>query len=118
MCALAATSGALMVAAPAALAAAPAVADCNSHGYLSRQYSTAQLEQALSTMPADIKEYTDCYDVINRTLLSQQGTAHGGGGAPTQSSGGGSFLPTPVLVVLVLLALAAAALGALAIRRR
>jgi hypothetical protein len=108
----------LGTATPALAATSPVVSDCNSHGTLTRPYSAAQLKTALSTMPADVKEYTDCYDVVNRALLAQISTSHGSTGGSSSGGSGGSFLPTPVLVVLVLLALAAATLAALAIRRR
>lgn len=106
---------AVMAANPTATAAAPSpVPDCNLHSTLTHRYTVAQLRRGLSTMPAYVKEYTDCYDVIQRALL--------GGIRPSGPSGGGgggdSFLPTPVIVVLVLLALAAAGLGAVALRRR
>jgi hypothetical protein len=91
------------------------VADCNSHTKLTHQYSTAQLRSALATMPADIKEYTNCPDVIQRALLAQIGTTKGGGGS---GSGGGSFLPTPVIVILALLVLGGAGFAAYAWRRR
>ena len=74
-----------------------------------------ELRGALTTMPADVKEYTNCYDVIQRTLLAQVG-GHGGGSGGSGS--GGSFLPTPLLVVLILLGLGAVSFGAVAIRRR
>jgi hypothetical protein len=94
-----------------------AVADCSSHGRLTRTYSVAQLQTALGTMPADIQEYTNCYDVIKRALLDQASTtSKGGGGSDTKSSG--SFLPTPVIVVLALVVLVGAVFGALAMRRR
>jgi len=94
-----------------------AVADCNAHGQLTHQYTDSQLRIALGTMPADVKEYTDCYDVIQRALLAQVGSVHD---SPASASGGsgGSFLPTPVIVVLVVLVAVGAALGALALRRR
>src|SRR5947209_14146160 len=79
--------------------AAP-VADCNAHAALTHQYSVQQLRNALATMPADVKEYTNCSDVIQRALLAQLGALHGSGGSGT---GGGSFLPTPLIVVLGLL---------------
>jgi hypothetical protein len=107
----------LVGAGPASAAASGAVADCNSHLRLTRQYTVAQLRKALTTMPADIKEYTNCYDVIQRKLLSQLGAAGGGSGGPGGGSGG-SFLPTPVLIVLVLLVLAAGGFAVAAVRRR
>ncbi len=107
-----------IAAAPATAASGSAViSDCNSHGRLTRQYSTAQLRNALSTMPADVKEYTDCLDVIQRALLANVGGNHESGSGSGNSSGS-SFLPTWLIVVLVLLALAAVTLGAVAIRRR
>jgi hypothetical protein len=112
---LTACAGALS-AAPALAAQTRPVADCNAHGRLTQKYSNAQLRNALNTMSADVKEYTNCYDVIQRALLAQLGTPSGGStGAATS---GGSFLPTPVIIVLVLLILAALAFAAAAIRRR
>jgi hypothetical protein len=115
----------LAVVAPSLLAPLPAraatgsaaLADCNAHDSLTHVYSVAALQNALATMPATMKEYTDCPDVIGRALTdalgARSGTGGGGGGG-----GGGSFLPAPVIVVLVLLALAAATFGAIAVRRR
>jgi hypothetical protein len=113
---------------PAASLAGPAqvIADCNSHNRLTQRYSVSELRSALRTMPADVKEYTDCNDVIQRALLAQlggsgrRGASASPGGTPGSSDGGagGSFLPAPLVLVLGLLALAAATLGAVAIRRR
>jgi hypothetical protein len=116
-CALAVMLVAL-AAAPAALAGpgSAVLADCNSHGKLTRHYTTAQLRNALATMPATLKEYTNCNDVIQAALLAAVSNKHV---TDTGSSGsGGSFLPTWLVVILVLLALAAATLAAIAIRRR
>jgi hypothetical protein len=114
---------ALCVGAPAVAAAASdtpqaAIADCNAHGQLTAQYSSATLQAALGQMPVDVKEYTDCYDVIERQLLAQQGKAAGGTATTAPASSSGSFLPTWLIIVIVLLALAAVTFGALAIRRR
>jgi hypothetical protein len=108
-----------LLAAPVALAAGTPnpVADCNAHATLTQHYSISQLRKGLSTMPADIREYTNCIDVLNRQLLAQLGQAPGDGNT-SGSSSGGSFLPTPVIVILVLLILAAATFGAIALRRR
>lgn len=101
----------------AAAAAPNPVADCNANTRLTRQYTAAELQHALSTMPADVKEYTDCYDVIQRALLAEVSGSHNH--ASTGSGGsGGSFLPTPVIVVIVVLVVAAAGFGILALRRR
>lgn len=98
----------------AAAGLSPPVADCNAHGQLTHSYSAAELRGALATMPADVNEYTNCHDVIQRALLAKLGKLGGSGG----SGGGGSFLPTWLLVVLVLLVLAGAGLGAVALRNR
>lgn len=93
------------------------IADCNAHDALTKTYSIAALEDALRTMPADVAEYTDCHDVIERALLVAEGKLHPSGSA-TGGSSSSSFLPTPVIVVLAALALVAATLGGLALRRR
>lgn len=114
--AVTASSACLWAAVPALAAGAGATADCNAHGRLTQHYPAAQLRQSLSTMGADVKEYTDCYDVIQRALLAQVGSAGGGGGASQGS--GGSFLPTPLIVVLVVLVLGAGGFALVAARRR
>jgi hypothetical protein len=103
--------------APAASAAqSPVVTDCYSHGGLVHTYPAAALRSALQTMPATVKEYSSCYDIIESALLKQLGQTGSNNG--TGSRSGGSFLPTPVIVVLVLVALAGVTFGAIAIRRR
>jgi p-aminobenzoyl-glutamate transporter AbgT len=98
-------------------AQSPAIADCTSHGRLTRTYSVAQLHAALANMPADVQEYTNCYQVIQSALVAQvSGTHHHTNGS--SSSSGGSFLPTPVIVVLAVIVAAGATLGAVAFRRR
>jgi hypothetical protein len=114
---LAATVPSLLSALPASAAVGSAVlADCQAHDALSRKYTVPALQNALATMPATMKEYTDCQDVITRALDTALGKGNGGGSSGSGS--GGSFLPTPVIVVLVLLALAAVTFGAIAVRRR
>jgi hypothetical protein len=114
---------ALSVAAPAVAVASSdtpsaAISDCNDHGQLTAHYSDETLRQALAQMPADVKEYTDCYDVIERQLLAQLKTPTSGSTTTTTTSSSSSFLPTWLIVVLVVLVLAAVTFGALAFRRR
>lgn len=59
---------------------------------LSGSYSQKDYQQALNDLPADLKEYTDCADVI-RTAQRNAATS-GTGGAPRSVAGGGSG-PTP-----------------------
>src|SRR5689334_797572 len=113
--AVAVLAAGLLAAAPASAALSGAVADCNTHTRLTQTYTAAQLRTALNTMPADVKEYTDCYDVIQRALLADIG------GIKADSSGGGggsSFLPTPLLIVLGVLVVAAGVFAVIAYRRR
>jgi TolA-binding protein len=98
--------------------AAAAISDCNDHGQLTAQYSSDTLRSALAQMPADVREYTDCYDVIQRQLFAQLGQTQSGGTTTATTSSSSSFLPTWLIVVLVVLALAAVTFGALAFRRR
>lgn len=99
--------------APAAGFSAP-VADCNAHAQLTRHYSVAELRSALAAMPVDVKEYTNCGDVIQRALLADLGRLPGGG----SGSGGGSFLPTWLIVVLALLVVGGAGFGVYSWRQR
>ena len=116
--ALLAAVAVVLLSAPPSLAAqqTQVVADCNAHGQLTHQYSLVQLRGALATIPAAIKEYTNCYDVIQRQLLAKVAGTHDGGGS--ESGSGGSFLPLPVIIILAVLVLAAGGYAVLAVRRR
>jgi hypothetical protein len=114
--ALAAIAVALPVSASAAGKLPPAVADCNAHARLTSHYTAAQLRSSLNSMPADIKEYTNCYDVIQKALLAQIGSIGGNGG--DSGGGGSSFLPTPLLIVLGILVVGAIGFGIVALRQR
>lgn len=98
--------------------AADPVNDCYANNTLTRHYTAAQLQRGLATMPADVREYSDCYDVLHRALMAQLAAAHGGSGGGGGGDGGGSILPAPVLAVLAALIVAAGGLGAVALRRR
>lgn len=113
LCALGALYGAVLPSPAGAAGVSPVITDCSLHGELTKHYSVAELRSALSNMPVDDREYTNCPDVINRALLAGIGPINGGSG-----SGGGSFLPVWVIVVLVVLVLAGAASGVVALRNR
>lgn len=107
-----------VVAAASGGTAAQAITDCNNHAGLTAHYSVDALRQALATMPVDVREYTDCYDVIQKELFAQLGTSGSGGSGTTGGGSSGSVLPTPLLIIIILLILAALTFGAIAIRRR
>ena len=117
VCALVAGPTAAIAAAASGDTAAAAIADCSANDRLTHHYSAATLTAALAKLPADVREYSDCYDVIEKQLFAQLGTSssNGSGGG---SSSGGSVLPTWLLIVIILLALGALTFGALAIRSR
>jgi hypothetical protein len=63
------------------------IKDCNDDGALSKKYSKQDLKKALDTLPADVKDYSDCKDVISAALgAAGKKSSEGGGGG---GSGGG-----------------------------
>jgi hypothetical protein len=81
----------LLTAAPAMASSSSVIADCNANGYLTGHYSRSDLQGALKGMGADVKEYTNCYDVVRRALLASAsgGTGGSGSGGGGSGSGGG-----------------------------
>jgi hypothetical protein len=113
--ALAVCLASLVAATPAAAAGlSPPVADCYAHGgQLTKTYTADQLKNGLATMPADIREYSPCYDTLQRALLNLIHGLNGGG-----SGGGGSFLPIWLIVLLAVLVVGGAGFGVVALRSR
>jgi hypothetical protein len=101
-----------------AAASSSAVNDCNAHGRLTGHYTVSQLRTALATMPADVQEYTNCYNVIQSQLLSQIPGHFGNSKDSPSSSNSSSFISTPLLVVLIVLVVGGGALAGVAIQRR
>jgi hypothetical protein len=99
----------------AARADAPAVNDCTVHLRLTHHYTVQQLQQAISTMSASVREYTDCSDVLQRALSAELSGHDVGGGS---GGSGGSFLPLPLLLALIVVLLVGAGYGVAAARRR
>jgi hypothetical protein len=90
--------------------------DCEANGQLTHTYTLSEVRQALAAMPASVKQYTNCYDVIQQALIQARKTGTAGPGS--SSGSGGSFLPTPVIIIIVVLILVALGLGGLALARR
>ncbi len=116
VCALVTLAVPAAVATPALAAGNAIINDCQSNGQLTHPYTVKQLRHALAVMPATVKQYTSCFDVVQSALVSAR--KHGGT-APAGSGGGSSsFLPTWLIIVIVVVLLAAVTFGAMAIRRR
>jgi hypothetical protein len=97
-----------------ALAISPVITDCNAHTKLTQHYTVSQLRTALATMPADVKEYTSCYQVIEDQLYHQLGKpVPGAAGASSGSSG----ISTPVLIVIIVIVIVGGGLAYAAWRR-
>lgn len=97
-----------------ALAISPVTADCNAHTKLTHTYSVGELRNALATMPADVKEYTSCYQTIQDQLYRQLGkTVPGSASASSTSSG----ISTPVLIVIIVIIVVGGGLAYSAWRR-
>jgi hypothetical protein len=79
----------LFVAAPVAMAGTRAdiVEDCFEDGDLDGNYTASQIRDARNNLPADVDQYSDCRDVLNRAL-GGSGTKNtggdSGGGAPSE----------------------------------
>ena len=94
----------------------PIINDCEANGQLTHPYTLSQLRHALAVMPASVKQYTNCYDVIQKALIQARRT--GTAGPAASSSSGGSFLPTPVIIVLAVLIVGVIGLAVVALMRR
>jgi hypothetical protein len=67
------------------------IKDCSSDGQIDGKYSQAAYKYALSHMPSDLAEYTNCADAIRQAQAAAAAGHGGGGGGGTGggSSGGG-----------------------------
>src|SRR3954467_14465540 len=77
----------LVQAVPALASGGKVIRDCTDDGRLQGKYTQRDLRDALSSLPSDIDEYTNCRDVIRRAAF---GGAGGSGGGTGGSGGGGT----------------------------
>jgi hypothetical protein len=112
----------LLTAAPAIGASACATAvlrDWSEDGLVGPKYSLPCYEEAIDSLPTDLRDYTDAEDVIGRALTSAVRTSN-----PAQSDAGASagVASTPLALVglagVTLFVLSAGGLGYVARRRR
>jgi hypothetical protein len=83
---------------PAVASASPnqVIRDCQRDGDLDRKYSNEDLRKAEDNLPADVREYSDCGEVIASAVTAgaaKKNTGGGGGGGGGESgatSGGAS----------------------------
>jgi hypothetical protein len=94
----------MAVQAPGALAADyhAAIRDCNDDGVLQGTYSRSTLRQARNHLPASLREYSDCADVLARAIAAagRKGGTGGGDtapplGNPALTTGSGAIASNP-----------------------
>jgi hypothetical protein len=81
---------ALLAPAGALASGSAVIRDCTDDGRLEGHYSQRDLRDALSSIPSDVDEYTDCRDIIRRAAFGGAGSSGGGrkGGGGANSGGG------------------------------
>lgn len=84
------TSCLLLPVTPALASGSDVIKDCNDNGHLTKKYSQKEYRTALAQMPADIRQYTDCENVIRRAQL---GLANSTGGTASKQNPFGSATP-------------------------
>ena len=79
-----------------------AIRDCNDDGVLQGQYSRSTLRQARNHLPASLREYSDCADVLARALAAAGKKGGNGGGDsapplgdPNLTTGSGAIASNP-----------------------
>jgi hypothetical protein len=96
-----------------ALAISPVLTDCQHHpNGLTQHYSLAELRSALASIPADVREYSGCVNII-QTQIFRQST----GKLPPATGGSGSSVLVPVIIVLLVILLGGGG-AAYLVRRR
>jgi hypothetical protein len=80
---------AVLAFAPAAAHASynDAIRDCADDSILQGSYTKQELRQAIKHLPTDLREYSDCSDVLARALASLAGKGRNGRSTPAQAPG-------------------------------
>src|SRR5690242_17745555 len=72
------------------------IRECYNTGQLPPgKYSRHDLKEARQHLPSDIKEYSDCEDLINAALAAANKKNSGGGGGPAYTPPGNPAYQTP-----------------------
>jgi hypothetical protein len=77
----------LLAASPASASLDDIISDCADDGRVDSGYSVDELRRARRKLPADVREYTDCYDAIGAAIKAR--TPRAPGVAPGFGGGGG-----------------------------
>jgi len=79
-----------------------AIRDCNDDGVLQGHYSRSTLRQARNHLPASLREYSDCADVLARAIAAAGKSGGTGGGQtapplgnPALTTGSGAIASNP-----------------------
>lgn len=71
------TSALLLPAGTALASGKDVIIDCNDNGRLTKDYTQKEYRDALANMPADVKQYTDCENIIRRAQLGRRSSTGG-----------------------------------------
>lgn len=90
-----AVAGCCLVPVSALASGKDVIADCSAHDGLTRTYTQKEYRDALAHMPTDVKEYSDCADIIHRAQIAAAGASKGDTGGGGGGGGGSSTPPAP-----------------------
>lgn len=89
-------AGCLMAPSLAHASGSAVIRDCEQNGQLTRHYSQGDLNSALHSMPADLKEYSNCEEAVQQAQAAGASTPRSSHNSPTGTdttatgSGGGA----------------------------
>ncbi len=91
-------AGGLLVPSLAHASGAAVIHDCEANGQLTRHYSESDLNSALHSMPADLKEYSNCVEAVQQAQAAgaprRPAPHHNPNGTdPSSAAGGGPGAP-------------------------
>jgi hypothetical protein len=82
----------LVVPATAGASGRSVVRDCTDNGRIDSRHSQSDYKSALSSLPSDVDEYTDCRQIIEQAKRRDaSSSSSSGGSAGSGGSGGGGF---------------------------
>lgn len=76
-------AGCLLAPSLAHASGAAVIRDCEQHGQLTKHYSQSDLNSALQTMPADLKEYSNCEEAVQQAQAAGASKPRSSHNSPT-----------------------------------